>query len=140
METLHNSNDFTLLRYPNNVYEFIFKSTTRTAADELFAQMARVVDLTPEHGAMLLLLNVSVGIVPVSYAMKQGREFIKAYPNPRKARAAILYKDSFIMSIAGPSLHLLRLPRLNFMLFHETQREKAIEWLTYKEAFVPVSN
>ena len=64
----------------------------------------------------------------VAYSMKRARELMVRHPDT-KIRGAIVWKNDLATSILGPSMNLLRSPKIKFQFFRMEQYDDAVAWL-----------
>ena len=127
METLYRSANLMIILHPNKIYEFIYISTKKEAVNEYYQQLKVIIDALSETEGFSQIVDISVGIVPVTYAMKLGRDFAKMYPIHHQGRTVILYKDYQLVSVLDAFLRLLDIP--TYRMFTITKREQALQWL-----------
>src|SRR5690606_35233443 len=91
-----------------------------------------------ENGATIrILVDTTVGMMPLQYASRRGREWMQAMSRERrdselKSRLAFLYDRGFLISLVGNMIRLLMRGIQNgyeLRFFDKAHREDAMAWL-----------
>ncbi|MDX1995257.1 MAG: STAS/SEC14 domain-containing protein [bacterium] len=109
-------------------HEFVFHKPSRQVVDEWLAQLEILRAARQPGEPFLMLVDSTVGIVPLTYAFQRGRSFADRFPQRQSSRIALLIDNTFI-SIVNSFIQMLRSSTEIVRLFRPDQREEAIAWL-----------
>jgi hypothetical protein len=130
----HKTNQATHLSYTLRTegsvawHEFVFHKPSRQVVDEWLAQLEILRAARQPGDPFLMLVDSTVGIVPLTYAFQRGRSFADRFPQRQSSRIALLIDNTFI-SIVNSFIQMLRSSTETVRLFRPDQREEAIAWL-----------
>jgi len=122
----------------NTIHRFTLVHADQQAMDEFVLKMAQIIDDTPEHEQLNLLIDFRPdGIPPLRYAVTTVRDMLKE----RKAvqiRVAYLHEPNPVMSLVTTFLDRLRIQtriQTQRRLFSGGDAEaEALEWIQSDEA------
>jgi hypothetical protein len=120
----------------NNIHEFIFHQGTTTAIDAWVEHLYEIQASAHEEETLLMLMDTSVGAVPLSYAAERLKVYYADYPDRARSMLAVLQTDSAMSSLRRLVDHTptrLGGSREQIRLFAAHEREDAIAWLLAHE-------
>ena len=114
--------------HENGIHEFIINRPTPRAVDDLIGHIKTRLNDIPSHQTVRELVNFSVGVPPIAYMARRGRETMVSTGSP-KLRVAFLYEQSTTMAILKTLVDLVQIGAVQVKAFRARQRAEAIEWL-----------
>ncbi len=114
----------------HDIHEYVFYKSSKDISAAWFEHLDQIVKIATEAEAdeIRLLVDVTHGgnRQPVSYMFNRAKELASDNPNAPIRRYAVVGNSSAVGSVLSPFMRMLR---LKFRFFMETQREQALEWL-----------
>lgn len=113
-----------------NIHEMYFTQSSRGAVDEWVMLMTAIYKHITDKDSVRLLLDISdSGVLPLNYAIGQGRKWSNSLVIHPEARLAFLYRSDALRSLANTLLSALRMGHLRVRFFEPNNREGAVAWL-----------
>ena len=118
---------YTLL--PNGIHEFKSLGVSREAWDAYLNHQTRIVEQYANSPVLNFLYDGTIGSVSLQYVSRTSQEWLKQHPNRPFTRAAILYNDNVLFSLADLLIRSLRAKNTSIRFFRGDRREAAVAWL-----------
>jgi len=118
-------------RLDNGVHEFRLTEASRHGWEGFLENMSKIINARAEDdGALLVLLDCTVGTPPLRYITSRSPSWTAENPNRPPTHMAILYDDSLLFTFADMVMKGLRRRQdSSARFFRSDQREQAITWL-----------
>jgi hypothetical protein len=119
-------------RYPleNGLQELIFREASHTAIDEWMQHQEAMIQEFANESAIRILISIPQTL-PIQYTMNQARSFNAKYPQRPLFLTAFLHPPDPMMSLVTPMINAFTATlRDRVKFFPQTQREKALQWLS----------
>jgi hypothetical protein len=116
--------------HANGIHEFLLADSSIASLEAYYQALANLYQLrTADSPTMHVLLN-SVGMeMPISYAMKRGKQLKDEYPDIGATHTAIL-ADGFIeIRLVDSFMRVMRFPNTRVRFFRTSRRDDAVTWL-----------
>ena len=130
------SEDLQFVLHENNIHEFIYLKSSRTAVDELYGVFRTYLEQDVRPEVFLLLIDARNGVIPpISYLFKVTQEFAKAYKNIPPGHTAVLHPPNLIVSLIENFMNGLNhfiTGHNTLKFFNEDQYDEAMAWLLSK--------
>ena len=120
-------------------YECIFHKSTRDAVEGWYWFMVETIEERKALEVAAFMVDITpVGLPPLNAFSARLRDFRKEYPTRERVITAILYKDSFVMTLTSNLLRLWGTDAVNdkqrfFHVANAQKREQAVLWV--KESY-----
>lgn len=112
----------------NDIHLFTFNESSSVAVDYFFDVLDRVYQNVNDESIVRVLMDVrQSGFMPLSYAFRQGRQWMNKLPSHPKAYIAVVHKENLLLSLMEMSFKSMRLGHLTTASFKEL--EPALQWL-----------
>ena len=118
-------------RYEIGVHRFVLHKANAAAVDEFLHHLQHVLNDTPSHEVILLLVDLRPeGIPPIGYVFPALKRLFRQQSRPRHFKVAYLYQRGTLIHLLPTFLDLIlqRVER-RFFLDREEIEAEAIRWL-----------
>jgi len=111
------------------VHQFTFYTASTEAVDFFFDTMGRIYaeDVTKDTIVLVIMDVRESGLMPLSYAFRQARQWMNQQPYHPPAFVAVVHKDNFLLTLLEMSFKSMRLGHLRTASFSEL--DAAYQWL-----------
>ncbi len=117
-------------QHANGIHEFRLTEASRQGWEGFLGHMSEVIHSRTDSGALLVLLDSTVGTPPLRYITSRSPSWTAENPNRPPTHMAILYDDSLLFAFADMVMKGLRRRQdSSARFFRSTQRDQAITWL-----------
>lgn len=117
----------TYTHHEDGVHELRLLAAAPEAWD---AFLCELINLTDEHDGLLrVVVDTTVGPVPVEYALHSCDEWLDDYPSRAEIRAVCLYEDDFSHMLVDNIAQALRARNTTLRFFRGSRRNEALLWL-----------
>lgn len=111
------------------IHEFKYLQATREGWDACIELMMQLSQQAAPTDTLRILINAEAGSVPLSYASRKARDWVKNNPDMPYTHTAILYMDSLLLRVAEAMSRSLYSAKTSTRFFHMSRRDDAVEWL-----------
>lgn len=116
-------------------YECIFHKATREAVDGWYQFMRATIGERDAIGFSIFMVDITAsGLPPLNAFSARLRDYRQNYPTKEKSITAVLYKDSFVMTLASNLLQVWgtdpkRSQQRFFNVRQPSERAQAVTWV-----------
>lgn len=115
----------------NDVHLFTFNKASAAAVDIFFEGLSAIYKDVTDDSIVLVIMDVrQSGLMPMSYAFRQARQWVNEQPHHPAAFVAVVHKDNFLLTFMELSFKSMRLGHLRTASFKEL--DAAYQWLFAK--------
>jgi hypothetical protein len=116
--------------HENGIHEFILTESTLVCYEEFLLEVSQVYAGRNEQSpTMRSLIDSRKSSLPISYAVKRGKETMDKFPNIGKIRTATLTDSRFETHLVDSFLRIMRFQNMRVRFFDADRREDAAAWL-----------
>ena len=109
-----------------------FEETSRQAVTALMTVVERLYIETAEAGVLYLMVDSTIGSLPMTAAIREGMQLEKKHPTHPKVVVALIHTHPLVKLLDG-MLRPLR-NKNQIRLFGPQEREQAMAWLRTRQA------
>jgi hypothetical protein len=113
--------------HDNGIHEFVIHEISRPAVDEFIAAMQQMALSRPGVG-FPVLVDSRVGILPLSYLLRQARELVEKTPHPQNnSRLVLILNPNVLMNTIELFMRIMPATKIRF--FPPEKYAEAVAWL-----------